>query len=207
MKRLIYEHKNSAEEYDRIFRERAKKEPAWTDMRRWEKLIAKYRGGSILDIGCLDSQIPRLVVERFPNAEVWGIDIASQAMAALKAMPMPGNVFYVVMDLYEMKFKDGEFDYAVMGEVLEHLERPKSAVEEAVRVLRPGGTLAVSVPLNEASEPGAVDAERHIWSYTIADLVSLLRPYGRVKTAVLGSRHFPRFRYAFPTAIAWLKKK
>ena len=49
-------------------------------------------------------------------------------------------------DALAMPFADGEFDRVIAAEVLEHIPADIQAIEELVRVLRPGGTLAVSVP-------------------------------------------------------------
>ena len=49
-------------------------------------------------------------------------------------------------DALALPFADGEFDRVVAAEVLEHIPADIQAIEELVRVLRPGGTLAVSVP-------------------------------------------------------------
>ncbi|CAI9413790.1 class I SAM-dependent methyltransferase [Nocardioides sp. T2.26MG-1] len=49
-------------------------------------------------------------------------------------------------DALELPFADGEFDRIVAAEVLEHIHDDVTAIKELVRVLRPGGTLAISVP-------------------------------------------------------------
>ena len=49
-------------------------------------------------------------------------------------------------DALALPFADGEFDRIVAAEVLEHIPADVDAIDELVRVLRPGGTLAVSVP-------------------------------------------------------------
>ncbi|MBD8869577.1 class I SAM-dependent methyltransferase [Nocardioides donggukensis] len=49
-------------------------------------------------------------------------------------------------DALQLPFADGEFDRVVAAEVLEHIPADIQAIRELVRVLRPGGTLAVSVP-------------------------------------------------------------
>jgi ubiquinone/menaquinone biosynthesis C-methylase UbiE len=46
----------------------------------------------------------------------------------------------------QLPFADGEFDRVVAAEVLEHIPADIQAIDELVRVLRPGGTMAVSVP-------------------------------------------------------------
>jgi SAM-dependent methyltransferase len=49
-------------------------------------------------------------------------------------------------DALALPFGDGEFDRIIAAEVLEHIPADIQAIRELVRVLRPGGTLAVSVP-------------------------------------------------------------
>ena len=49
-------------------------------------------------------------------------------------------------DALSLPFADGEFDRVVAAEVLEHLPLDTGAMAELARVLRPGGTLAVTVP-------------------------------------------------------------
>lgn len=45
-----------------------------------------------------------------------------------------------------LPFEDSTFDCVVTSEVLEHIPDDTSAINEFVRVLRPGGTLAATVP-------------------------------------------------------------
>jgi SAM-dependent methyltransferase len=49
-------------------------------------------------------------------------------------------------DALDLPFADGEFDRVVASEVLEHIPDDTRAINELVRVLRPGGTMAVTVP-------------------------------------------------------------
>ena len=49
-------------------------------------------------------------------------------------------------DALAMPFADEEFDRIVAAEVLEHIHDDRAAIAELVRVLRPGGTIAVTVP-------------------------------------------------------------
>ena len=49
-------------------------------------------------------------------------------------------------DALALPFADGEFDRVVAAEVLEHIPADIQAIDELVRVLRPGGTMAVTVP-------------------------------------------------------------
>jgi ubiquinone/menaquinone biosynthesis C-methylase UbiE len=49
-------------------------------------------------------------------------------------------------DALQLPFADGEFDRVVAAEVLEHIPDDELAIAELVRVMRPGGTMAVTVP-------------------------------------------------------------
>ncbi len=49
-------------------------------------------------------------------------------------------------DTLHLPFADGAFDRVICSEVLEHVADPARATAELARVLKPGGTIAVSVP-------------------------------------------------------------
>ncbi len=49
-------------------------------------------------------------------------------------------------DALALPFADDEFDRVVASEVLEHIAQDEAAIAELVRVLRPGGTMAITVP-------------------------------------------------------------
>ena len=49
-------------------------------------------------------------------------------------------------DALRLPFADGAFDRVIASEVLEHIPDDEAAMAELARVLRPGGTMAVTVP-------------------------------------------------------------
>jgi SAM-dependent methyltransferase len=49
-------------------------------------------------------------------------------------------------DALHLPFPDAAFDRVVASEVMEHIPDDRGAADELARVLRPGGTLAVTVP-------------------------------------------------------------
>lgn len=209
MERLIQKNINSGEEYDRIYFERKKAGEDRQDMRRWKKLIKPFKGGRIIDLGCLDSRIYSLLKKRLPYVKIdyLGVDIAAKAVEDMqKIYPDETYAKFQVLDVYNTGLPSESFDYAVLGELIEHLEEPKKAVDEAMRILRKGGTLALSTPLEEAVEPGAVDKDRHLWSFNANDIIELLGGHGSVRMMTLGSEYFPKYIYHFPTVIAWCQK-
>ena len=205
MQRLTEHDHNSPQEYNRVWKERMLKDPQWSDIRRWNKLIRFFKGGRIIDLGVLDSLIPQMAKEKFPASEVWALDYADEVIEFYKEKYPDIN--YILGDVYYTHFPKNYFDYVVAGELIEHLERPEEFLKEAFRILRPKGYFMLSTPLNEALELGAVDEHRHIWSYDKEDMQKLLEPYGSVRVNVLRSRYWPTYSYAFPTMLVSCVKK
>ncbi len=53
------------------------------------------------------------------------------------------------LDLLDIDYPDGHFDFILCNHVLEHIPDDATAMAEMYRVLTPGGTLLVTVPINE----------------------------------------------------------
>ena len=51
-----------------------------------------------------------------------------------------------VMDVTRLPFDDHTFDLVICSEVLEHIPDHETAVEELIRIVKPGKNLAISVP-------------------------------------------------------------
>lgn len=77
------------------------------------------------------------------GAEVIGVDV-SPAMVEIARSLYPQAGFQEG-DAEDLPFPDASFDAAVMNYGLLHLSRPELAVEEAFRVLKPGGRFAFTV--------------------------------------------------------------
>ncbi len=62
---------------------------------------------------------------------------------------LPGYRFvqYPEVDMRWLPFQDSTFDLVVHSDALEHVEQPVVALKECHRVLKPGGTLAFTVPV------------------------------------------------------------
>ncbi len=96
-------------------------------------------------------------------------------------------------DALALPFADGEFDRIVAAEVLEHIHADVDAIKELVRVLRPGGTLAISVPrwlpeiVNWKLSDDYHNAEGgHIRIYTAEELVDKVTKAGRFNDGTPG---------------------
>jgi ubiquinone/menaquinone biosynthesis C-methylase UbiE len=164
----INENHNSPEVFNRKFNETF----GLSDMKRLWAMAKYYQGGTYVDVGCLDSPMPVILSERYPDSDIWGIDYADKVIEFLA--PLFPKVHYVVGDAYYLPFADESVDYVVAGETIEHLEDPRTFVYEALRILKPGGWLSVSTPWEELYRQGSVGGDLHIWSYSESDIRELL---------------------------------
>ena len=51
------------------------------------------------------------------------------------------------MDIHDLVFRDGTFDFVICSHVLEHVDDDRAAMREIRRVLRPDGTALIMVPI------------------------------------------------------------
>src|SRR3990167_1252571 len=135
---------------------------------KWE-LLKIYPGGKLLDIGCGVSPLCLEALNK-DDAEVYGIDFADELIEKLKEK-YP-RVHYSTGDFYYLSFEDNFFDAVILGEVIEHAEEPKKVIDEAFRVLKKGGFLALSTPCNETQKTH--EYSQHIWSYQPEDMKALI---------------------------------
>ena len=90
------------------------------------------------------------------GAHVVALDFASDEVrgtrntfaAMIDAGEIPADRYVAVMqgDATRLPFDTGVFDRVVTSEVLEHIQDDVAAIRELVRVLKPGGVLAATVP-------------------------------------------------------------
>ena len=97
----------------------------------------------ILDLGCGSGLSTTAFKERFPNAEVWGIDVGGPMVryAHHRAVKKNIDVNFAQRLAEDTKFPDGYFDivsdYIMFHEVT--AEAAEQIVPEIHRILRPGG--------------------------------------------------------------------
>jgi SAM-dependent methyltransferase len=79
-------------------------------------------------------------------AELQSVDTILQAMAETGEAPATASAQVVVGDALSLPYADATFDCVIASEILEHVPEDDAAIAELIRVLKVGGTLAVSVP-------------------------------------------------------------
>jgi SAM-dependent methyltransferase len=78
--------------------------------------------------------------------ELAEVDTMLQAMGQAGEAPASAKAQVVVGDALALPYPDGTFDVVIASEILEHVPDDRGAIAELVRVLRPGGSLAITVP-------------------------------------------------------------
>jgi len=89
----------------------------------------------------------------------------------------PGKGTDIVASVYALPFGDAEFDVVLCCSVLEHLEDPRKAIAEMMRVLKPQGSIIVSVPFLFPLH----DAPGDYWRFTKYGLKSLFAQWAVIR--------------------------
>jgi SAM-dependent methyltransferase len=97
-------------------------------------------GDRLLDAGCGTGKYSRMQFARDIGCHVVGFDL-EEALARNYQTD-----FRVRGDLKQLPFSDGSFDVVNCRLVIEHLDSPKTVLDEFHRVLVPGGRLAIFTP-------------------------------------------------------------
>ncbi len=104
----------------------------------------------------------------------------------------PGPGVDRLEDLHRLKLPDGIASTVLCLDTLEHVRNPVQAVSELLRVLAPGGTLVLSVPLDFPIHAHPDD----YWRLTPSCVMELLSPLTAVLVGWQGWAKFPHTVYA-----------
>lgn len=146
--------------------------------------------GSILDVGCGDGLFfPKLAkMGEVEGVEPGGVGIDTDAGSNGQIHRVP----------FDDEFDPGkQFDLILMLDVLEHLDEPAEALVTASGLLRPGGTLFVTVPAYRVLWTYHDELNHHHTRFTRQALREVMEPSG----LDIGRMHY-FFHWIFPIRIA-----
>ena len=110
---------------------------------RLVEVVKPKKGQHALDIGAGTGLVAHLVAAKVSPGTVIGIDL-SDRMLSIARSKQARNTQFLGMAAERLVFRPETFDLVTMGEALAYLADPGDALEEAHRVLRAGGRLALS---------------------------------------------------------------
>jgi ubiquinone/menaquinone biosynthesis C-methylase UbiE len=107
--------------------------------------LAPARGLRWIDVGCGTGAFTELVAETCSPAEVEGVDPSEAQLSFARARHLDQIAKFQQGDALALPSADERFDVAVMALVIFFVPDPAKGVDEMVRVVRPGGTVAAYV--------------------------------------------------------------
>lgn len=116
-------------------------------------------GDRVLDCGC-GMGFYLMAMGKLRNLRLVGLDGDVQRLSWAERERVPAAL--VSSDIHRLPFEDNSFDRVLMSEVLEHLDDDRLALRELMRILKPGGILALSVP--HARFPFWWDPINRVWT-------------------------------------------
>lgn len=108
------------------------------------------KSGRILDVACGLGASTRRLLDHYPPENVWAINISEKQIATTRENA-PG-VHAAVMSATEMTFEPDFFDAILCIEAAFHFETRRKFLEDARRILKPGGRIVMSDVLFTSSD-------------------------------------------------------
>lgn len=171
MRRQVEKNINTKEYYDNLFKE---KECTKDRVLRQEVMLRHIGEGRTIELASGLSYLCQMIKKKYPDSDVWGLDfsvIATSRMAKEESSPEEW-VNYIMGNALNTPFKDGYFDCVISGEFIEHVENPQDLINEMYRICKDGGTMVLSTPHLETSDP------EHLWEFEPKDIIGFFNKVG-----------------------------
>lgn len=97
-----------------------------------------------------------------------------------------------------LPFKDEYFDIVIMSDVLEHVQNDKMTIDEVIRIIRPGGSLIISLPNTGplALFDGDNVINRFVWFLSLLKIPKGRKPDGTLKRFYEGFEYVRHRHYS-----------
>ena len=132
--------------------------------------VAELAEGRFCDLGCGMGAVAGIYALLSGKKSI-GVDQSHIAMkyAAKEAAYFNVPCLFSAANIYNTGIKDSTFDTVYLGQVLEHLDDEIGALNEALRILVPGGKFILSVPKEDK-----IPDPDHVREYTEVSLRTIL---------------------------------
>jgi len=146
----------------------------------------------ILDIGCGGGNFSRLLLEKYPEAEVYGLDISETSIEYSakynEKYVKEGRLKLTVGDVIDMPYEDGTFDLIVSNSSYFFWPDLRGSLKEIARVLKEEGLACITTGCHFAKYSDAKDMERSggMNIVTGADMMSSYEGAGLKYRACIG---------------------
>jgi 2-polyprenyl-3-methyl-5-hydroxy-6-metoxy-1,4-benzoquinol methylase len=113
-------------------------------LRELDRQVTRLAPTSILDVGCGEGIVTERFARLLPQTRILGLDADTATLQNEWQERQLDNLSFQTGSAYDLPFEDNSFELACAIEVLEHLERPRDALDEMARVS--SRMILVSVP-------------------------------------------------------------
>lgn len=149
-------------------------------VRDWVEIVARRASGDgpVYEFGAFQVPGQEAIADLrplFPGREYFGCDMRE------------GPGVDRILDLHGLDLEDGVAGLVISADTLEHVEKPWLAVSEMIRVLRPGGVVAIASVMNFPIH----DYPSDYWRFTPEAFRSLLSSCDDRVIAAAGDPGFP----------------
>lgn len=107
------------------------------------QLLERCPFASLLDVGCGNGELLRLIDARWPGRRLAGAELSS-AVLSQNQRALPSMSFFLAN--VEQDTLPTGYDVVLATEVIEHLDDPAGAVGRLAAAVRPGGHLVITCP-------------------------------------------------------------
>lgn len=159
---------------------------SWEQEARLLTWLGLEDGMSVLELGSGPGFVTEKLLSLLPNSPITALDVNPEMHK--KAQEYLGNRFsnriqWIEASVMKMNLPEESYDFAIARLLFQHLSKPIEAAQEVLRVLKPGGKLAI------------IDIDTALWGIVepyIPELQPIYEKYAQVQSNHGGNRFIGR---------------